>query len=100
MSINITPATLYGEVAQNLKTLFGTVKGSVPGDRDFGLTAIYLDSPMPVAMAMLSAEMVEAAAKYEPRANITDIKFSSSADALSGELIPVYKFELVEVIDG
>jgi hypothetical protein len=40
--INLLPQTLVEEVLQNLHTLLGTPKFSVPLDRDFGLECAFL----------------------------------------------------------
>ena len=95
MSISIMPETTAEEVAQNIRMILGTLKGSVLTDREFGLSATLIDRPMPVAMAAIRAEIFDAIEKYEPRARDPNIEFSQKADTMAGQLIPVVKFEVI-----
>lgn len=89
--INFAPSTIQEEIIQNIKTILGTTKFQVPLDRNFGLSAEALDQPMPIAMAKISGEIVEAVLNYEPRANIKQVFFSGDDD---GKLIPTVRIEL------
>jgi len=64
------------EVLQNVQLLCATRKGSVSHYRDFGLSWEWLDKPAAVAQAMLHAELQDALAQYEPRAEIDSITFA------------------------
>ena len=87
------PWALIGPSGSGKSTLFHavsglltpTTKGSVPLDRDFGVSADYVDKPMAKAKAMLAAEIIQAVRKYEPRVTITGISFTESMD---GKLEP------------
>lgn len=83
--IMFAPSTVVEEVLQNIRTIITTLKGSVPLDREFGVSATFLDDPLPAAEAKLIAEIFEQIAKYEPRAIITGVSFSAGID---GILIP------------
>ena len=93
--INFAPASVVEEIIQNLATLLATPKFSVPLDRNLGLSARFLDKPMPVAEAMIYAEALEAIEKYEPRAELVNIKFER--DDMQGKIIPVLE---VKIKDG
>lgn len=89
--INFAPSTLQEKVIQNVKTLLTTMKYTVPLDRNIGLKADALDEPMPVAMAKLSSDIIEAINQYEPRAKIKQVLFNGDGD---GKLIPTVRIEL------
>ena len=89
--INFAPVTLEEEVIQNVRTIFTTVKYSVPLDRLFGISAVMLDSPMPKAMATLQAEIITAIHRYEPRCRVTRVTFDADLD---GCLVPRVRITL------
>jgi len=90
--INFSPATIEEEVLQNVKTILTTVKYSVPLDREFGISATMLDDPMPVAQAKLSAEIVGAIRRWEPRARVVEVKYEG--DGMDGILRPKVRLEI------
>lgn len=96
MSVDIMPSTTTEEVAQNISMILGTLKGSVLTDREFGISATLIDRPMPFAIVAMRAEIFDAIEKYEPRAKVTSIEFSGAADTMSGQLIPIVKFEVID----
>lgn len=87
--INFMPATATEEVLQNVKTILTTRKGTVPFDRNFGLDWRFVDQPMAVAQAMLSGDVIQQIGKYEPRAFVIRVGFSSAANSADGQLKPV-----------
>lgn len=89
--VNFAPSTIEEEVIQNIKTLISTMIYTVPLDRNFGIIANALDEPMPVAMAKLSSDIVDAISRYEPRAKVTQISFDGDID---GRLIPRLRIEI------
>ena len=89
--INFAPSTLQEEVIQNVKTLLTTMKYTVPLDRNFGIMANAVDEPMPVAMAKLSSDIIDAINQYEPRCRVTQIFFDGNDD---GKLIPRVRIEI------
>ena len=89
--INFAPSTLQEEVIQNVKTLLTTMKYTVPLDRNFGIMANAVDEPMPVAMAKLSSDMIDAINQYEPRCRVTQIFFDGDDD---GKLTPRVRIEI------
>ena len=89
--VNFAPTTLQEEVMQNVKTLLTTMKFTVPLDRNLGIIANALDEPMPVAMAKLSSDIIDAINQYEPRCRVTQIFFDGDID---GKLIPRVRIEI------
>lgn len=83
--INFAPATEAEEILQNIRTLLATAKYSVPLDRELGLDMSPLDRPIMVAQAQLGTEIIDAIAKYEPRAEVRSIIFNAGED---GRLCP------------
>lgn len=77
------------ETAQDVKkcltVLLGTRAGSLAMDRDFGLTWDFLDMNTKQAERAIEQEVLAKVAKYEPRAIIERITFSSDTN---GRLIP------------
>lgn len=92
-AIDFGPKTEVAEVLQNIRTILTTIKYSVPLDREFGLSATMLDEPIPKAQAALSAEIVSAIQKFEPRAKVTFVSFVES-DHYDGILIPKVKVRI------
>ena len=88
-------ATGLAGLAQEIRTVLATRKGSVPLDRAFGLTWDYVDSPLNRAMPYMVAEIGQQLEKYVPRIRVKDISFSSSG-ALDGVLRPRVTVEIRE----
>lgn len=78
-AISFAPANVQDEVIQNVRTILTTPKGSIPMDRDFGVS-FPLDDPTPRAQQLLNVEIIEAIERYEPRAKVTKVKWSANAD--------------------
>ena len=77
------------EVLQNVRIILSTIKGSVPLDREFGVSAAFLDQPLPAAKAKLTAEIVEAVERHEPRAKVTSVTWGENpGEAMDGRLFP------------
>ena len=81
-------------VLQNIAVLLSTIKGTVPQYRDFGLTATFLDKPMPIAKMMMIAEVREAIEKWVPRARYVSIDFSEDITR-PGTLWPAVEVEII-----
>lgn len=95
-SITLNETETVKSVLQNIAIILKTRQQSVPLYRDFGLPMQFIDKPIPVARAMLIAEIQEAIAKYEPRATIVNVTFEVD-ETVPGRLIPTVE---VEVTDG
>ena len=93
-TVNFAPATTIEEILQNVRTILSTPVYSVPLDRAFGVNADFVDLPLPVAQARLSANIVQAVQKFEPRVEVTQVQFG--ADVISGKLQPIIRLRLKE----
>lgn len=83
--ISFAPESTVEEVLQNVKTLLGTTKFSVPLDRELGLKTSLIDRPTPQAQALISADIVQAIRRWEPRARIEKVTFTGDKE---GHLVP------------
>ena len=88
----LQPETLEEEVYQNIRFLLSTQKGSVPLNREFGISLELLDNPTPVAKQKLIAEIISAIEKWEPRAKVTKIDFEETQE---GKLKPQVDFVII-----
>ena len=81
-AVNFAPQSEAEEILQNVRTSLKTRIGTVPLDRDFGVSWDLVDRPYPVAKAMMTAEIIEAIETYEPRAKVESVAFDESEDAV------------------
>ena len=88
----LEPKTLEEEVHQNIRFLLATQKGSIPLNRDFGISLDLLDNPTPVAKQKLIAEIISAVEKWEPRAKVTKVWFEEDS---TGKLKPQVSFATI-----
>lgn len=72
------------EIVQNVRMVLSTVKGTVPMDRSFGISAGCLDSPQGLARVKAQGEIVESIKRCEPRAKIKSVEYRG--DGVNGEL--------------
>lgn len=77
---------------QNVGIVLSTWQGSVPLYRAFGISSEYLHKPVPVAKALLRADIREAIERFEPRVEVVDISFEESVDGL----IPTVEVDVLE----
>ena len=68
-------ATGLRQLAQEIKTLLITRKGSVPLDRDFGIDWSLVDKPIPIAKQYMVSEIALQLEKYVPRVKFKQIEF-------------------------
>lgn len=76
-------------ILQGIRVLLATRRGSVPLYRDFGLTMEYLDKPLPVAQALIAAELAEAIGRFEPRAKLAGVTVRPDSKEPSRLLVEV-----------
>lgn len=81
-------------VLQNIAVILSTPKGTVPLYREFGLSAVFLDKPTPLAKMMMTAEVREAIERWEPRAQFVSISFKESVTQ-PGTLWPTVEVEII-----
>lgn len=91
-------ATGLTEIMQNVRTILTTPVGSVPLDRDFGVDGQYLDEPQTVVRARMTAAIVEAVEKYEPRVTVENLRWVTvAADGMMVPLVQIRMRDGVEI---
>jgi phage baseplate assembly protein W len=80
------------EIMQNVRTVLTTRRGTVPLDRDFGLSFEFLDSPINLTRAKAEQEIFLQLKKYEPRVVLKQIMWET--DVISGRISPSVKVEV------
>ncbi len=94
LGVQIGASGLAG-LAQEIRTVLATRKGSVPLDRDFGLSWDVVDLPMPQALPLLVAEIGQALERHVPRIRVRDVHFDNVLqDTLDGVLKPRVTVEI------
>lgn len=78
-------SSLGEEIKRNAKIILTTLAGTVPFMRDFGISPDIIDLPMNEAEGAYMMECITKIRKYEPRASVVEIDFTSS---LEGKLYP------------
>ena len=73
-------------IQRQLTVLYGTRTGEQALDRNFGLDWSFLDQPIEVAKAMLSAEIITKTNIYVPTVEVSAIEFSAD---MVGNLSPI-----------
>ncbi|GAV24816.1 hypothetical protein ciss_07490 [Carboxydothermus islandicus] len=92
--IDFAPSSEVAEILQNVRTIISTPKYSVPLNREFGVAISWLDEPLTVAQARLTAEIITAIEEWEPRVTVTQVSFDG--DPQEGVLRPKVRVRLVE----
>lgn len=93
-NINFAPSTMVAEVLQNVSTIISTLRFTVPMSREFGVDYSLLDSPLPVAKAQASAQIISAIQQREPRAKVLEVTYEG--DGAEGILIPHVRIDINE----
>lgn len=93
-SVEIGATGLRG-LAQEIRTALATRKGSVPLDRDFGLSWELVDLPLPESRPLLVAEIGRGLERCVPRIRVKSVTFKADAPgAADGKLTPVVMVEI------
>jgi phage baseplate assembly protein W len=79
-------------VLRQLSVLYGTRTGEQALDRNFGIDWSFLDQPIEVAKAMLSAEIITKTNTYVPSVVVSNIDFAAD---INGHLTPTVSVEEV-----
>ena len=88
-------ATGLRGLAQEIRTALATRKGSVPLDRDFGLSWELIDLPLPESRPLLVAEIGRGLERCVPRIRVKSVTFKADAPgAADGKLTPVVTVEI------
>lgn len=92
-------ATGLTGLAQEIRTVLATRKGSVPLDRDFGVDWSFVDTPLPDVPPRFVAEVSRQLEKYVPRIRVLEVRFKpreqttaqAASNAAEGKLFPIVK---------
>lgn len=84
-NIDLAPDTEVAEILQNVQTLINIEKGTIPLDREMGISEKIIDMPIVQAKGKYMNEIFNNIRKYEPRATIGNITFTAD---LNGTLQP------------
>lgn len=76
-------------VIQNIALLLNTKKGTVPMYRNFGLPMEFIDKPIDVAETMATVEISDALEEFEPRAELSDLTITKTADGKMAIIVEV-----------
>jgi len=91
-SVEIGATGLRG-LAQEIRTALATRKGSVPLDRDFGLSWELID--LPESRPLLVAEIGRGLERCVPRIKVKSVAFKAdTSGAADGKLTPVVTVEI------
>ncbi len=83
------------EILQNVRTILATRKGSVPLDRDFGISWGNVDQSLPAAKMLMRSEVIDAIERHEPRAKVTSVDFAEDVEgAMDGVLKPIVTVQI------
>jgi uncharacterized protein len=93
--ISLNESDTVTSVMQNIAIILSTRQGTVPLYRGFGLPMNFIDKPIPVAKTLMIAEITEAIAEYEPRANLISVSFEIDESAPE-RLIPTVEVEIID----
>src|SRR5690606_13849624 len=63
---------------QQLRLLLATPRGTVPLDRDFGVSWSFIDAPTPRALAAVRAEVADQVARYVPGVRVQAVELRAT----------------------
>lgn len=87
-AVDFAPKNEVAEILQNVRTILNTRIGSVPLDRELGISWEHLDKPMHIAKTQMMVDVIDALERHEPRVRVKEVRFDES-DAVEGVLKPV-----------
>lgn len=85
----VVGATGLTGLAQEIRTVLATRKGSVPLDREFGLDWSVIDCPVQSFKSRYVADVSQQVERYVPRVKVLKVQFIAGTDAIEGILHPV-----------
>ena len=96
-NITLFPRNTIEEIIQNISILLTTTVGSVPLDRNLGLSATFIDDKARRAMAKLTIFALETIQEYEPRVEVTEVDFAPRPDdAADGRFYPRVRVRILD----
>ena len=88
-TVTFFPRNRTEEVLQNVSVLLTTVVGTVPLDRNLGITATFIDEPIGRSKADMPFFIKDTIREYEPRFIVTRVDFVPNTNAaMDGKLYP------------
>lgn len=87
--VNFAPSSTVEEILQNVGSTLSTIMTEVRYMNDFAVDGIILDMPLNQVQGKLSAIIIRAIKKYEPRFEVQKISFKG--DPQNGQIQPVVK---------
>ncbi len=88
LRVNWSPLTLVDEVMQNVAMIISTSVGTVPYNRQLGISGGAIDAPPLIARAVITREIIQKIARYEPRAIIHQISFVDAVNTETDIVVP------------
>lgn len=86
MTVNFIDKEAGSEFLEDLleqaMLLYTTVQGTCPGNRDFGITPLATDVPMPVAEQALTLDIISKTETYLPMLQVESVEFSVEDEVL------------------
>jgi len=76
------------EILQNVRMILDTPEFSAPMNRGFAWNPL-VDAPVNIAQAKITARLVVAIRKYEPRAKVTKVSFHGDQNGLLKPVVRV-----------
>lgn len=89
-ALRLNETDTVASVLQNIRIILSTFRGTVPLDRDLGISAEAVDRPVGAVRALLTAQLRETIEKYEPRATVRAVTFLQA----EGRLLPTVEVEI------
>lgn len=83
-------------IAQQVRTVLKTVKGTVPFNRDFGIDFSFIDKPIPVARALAISSVIEEVEKQVDGIEVIDVSFPDDSELVKGVLKPKVEIKIIE----
>ena len=90
--VNLAPQTTAEDVQQDMSMIFGTVCGTVPFMREFGVDVGFVDMRVTPEINNIVDEAYEQTEKYEPRVTLTDVSLGEAN--ITGETDIYIQYEI------
>lgn len=91
-AVDFAPDSELKEIAQNVRTILTTFKKTVPMDRELGVNGAIIDLPIAAAQASMTADIVAAVSRYEPRAKVVSVDYHGKE--VDGRITPKVRIKI------
>lgn len=81
-------------IRKKLTALLGSLEGTYPMNRSYGINSEVFDCPIQTAESLLAAEIYEKTEQYIPSINVLDVSFRADLD--NNILYPMISYELTD----